>query len=105
MNGSSGLNRLLPGWGGCEAESVIVVRTQIQLTDRQARKLKQLAAARGRSMADLIRASVDVLLARPDSVDDDERRRRAIAVAGRFRSGAGDLASAHDRHLADVFRQ
>lgn len=80
-----------------------MVRTQIQLTERQARRLKQLAAARGRSMADLIRVSVDALLAEPDAIDDDVRRERAIAAAGRFRSGAGDLASAHDRHLADAF--
>lgn len=82
-----------------------MVRTQIQLTEQQARKLKQLAAARGRSMADLIRASVDAMLARPETVDDDVRRERALAAAGRFRSGVGDLASAHDRHLADAFKR
>jgi hypothetical protein len=81
-----------------------MVRTQIQLTERQARRLKKLAAAKGRSMADLIRASVDTLLAHPDALDDDLRRERALAAAGKFRSGTNDLASAHDRHLADAFR-
>ena len=82
-----------------------MVRTQIQLTERQAKRLKQLAAARGRSMADLIRESVDNLLAHPDALDRDAARQRALAAAGRFRSGAGDLATAHDRHLADAFRK
>ena len=79
-----------------------MVRTQIQLTEKQARLLKQLAAAQGRSMADLIRTSVDALLARPGAHDDDLRRTRAQRAGGRFRSGVGDLSTRHDRHLADI---
>jgi Arc/MetJ-type ribon-helix-helix transcriptional regulator len=78
-----------------------MVRTQIQLTEKQARRLKQLAAAQGRSMADLIRSSVDALLAQPEG-NDDRRRARALRAAGRFRSGVRDLSSRHDRHLAEV---
>lgn len=81
----------------------MMVRTQIQLTDKQARRLKGLAAAQGRSLADLIRSSVDALLAASEGSDDDVRRQRALAAVGRFRSGAADLATAHDRHLADAF--
>lgn len=79
-----------------------MVRTQIQLTEIQARRLKQLAAAQGRSMADLIRTMVDALLAQPDAHDHEARRVRALRAAGRFRSGVRDLSSQHDRHLADV---
>ena len=79
-----------------------MVRTQIQLTETQARRLKQLAAAQGRSMADLIRTTVDALLAQPDAHDHEARRARALRAAGRFRSGVRDLSSQHDRHLADV---
>jgi predicted transcriptional regulator len=79
-----------------------MVRTQIQLTEEQARRLKQLAAARGRSMADLIRVSVDRLLAQPDTRDDEVKRARALRAAGRFRSGVSDLSSRHDRHLSEV---
>jgi Arc/MetJ-type ribon-helix-helix transcriptional regulator len=81
---------------------VIMVRTQIQLTEAQARRLKQLAAAQGRSMADLIRTTVDALLAQPDAHDHEARRARALRAAGRFRSGVGDLSTQHDRHLAEV---
>ena len=82
-----------------------MVRTQIQLTEKQARRLKQLAAARGRSMADLIRSSVDALLAQPETQDDDARRTRALRAAGRFRSGLSDLSSQHDRHLSAILRK
>jgi hypothetical protein len=34
-----------------------------------------------------------------------ERRRRAIAAAGRFRSGAADLSSNHDRYLGEAFAE
>ncbi|MBI4886587.1 MAG: ribbon-helix-helix protein, CopG family [Acidobacteria bacterium] len=79
-----------------------MVRTQIQLTEKQARRLKQLAAARGRSMADLIRGSVDALLAQPDTHDDEVKRAHALRAAGRFRSGVRDLSSRHDRHLSEI---
>lgn len=35
--------------------------------------------------------------------DPAERRRRAIAAAGRFRSGSADLSSNHDRYLEEAF--
>jgi hypothetical protein len=34
-------------------------------------------------------------------VGESERKRRAIAVAGRFTSDAGDLSVGHDRYLGD----
>lgn len=78
-----------------------MIRTQIQLTERQATGLKRLAADRGVSMASLVRLAVDRLLAERGAASDAERRRRALAVVGRFRSGLGDLAENHDRHLAE----
>lgn len=38
-----------------------------------------------------------------DITDPEERRRRAIAAAGRFRSGIKDLSSHHDKHLGDSY--
>ena len=46
-----------------------LVRTQIQLTEEQAVKLKRMAAERGVSMAEVIRDAVDRL---PDRDDRDE---------------------------------
>jgi Arc/MetJ-type ribon-helix-helix transcriptional regulator len=39
----------------------------------------------------------------PEFTDMAELRRRAIAAAGRFRSGVADLSTAHDRYLEDGF--
>jgi hypothetical protein len=38
-----------------------------------------------------------------DFVDHEERRRRALAVAGRFRSDISDISVKHDEHLADIY--
>lgn len=80
-----------------------MVRTQIQLTDDQATALKRLAAERHESVAELIRRGVEILLRSISPVSPDERRQRAIAVAGRFRSGRTDLSTQHDRHLSEAY--
>lgn len=82
--------------------SPAMIRTQIQLTERQSSALKRFAADEGVSMASLVRLAVDRLLAERGATGGAERRRRALAVVGRFRSGLGDLAEEHDRHLADL---
>lgn len=82
-----------------------MVRTQIQLTEEQAAKLKRLAAARNRSMADLIRQGVDALLEGAAGRGRGDRMRHAAKVFGRFRSGAGDLADKHDEHFAAAVRR
>lgn len=38
-----------------------------------------------------------------DVTDLKERRRRALAVSGRFRSGLSDLSADHDRYLEDAY--
>ncbi len=38
-----------------------------------------------------------------DLTDLEERRRRALAAAGRFRSGISDLSSKHDEYLEDAY--
>jgi Ribbon-helix-helix protein, copG family len=78
-----------------------MVRTQIQLTEEQAKGLKRLAAAKKVSMAELIRQGVDAILRSDTGLDVDERRRRAIATVGRFRSGRRDISGKHDKYLAE----
>ncbi|NOR15727.1 MAG: ribbon-helix-helix protein, CopG family [Candidatus Aminicenantes bacterium] len=38
-----------------------------------------------------------------DLIDPKERRRRAIAAAGRFCSGISDISLKHDEHLEDIY--
>jgi len=81
-----------------------MVRTQIQLTEAQFEALRARAAAEGRSMADLIRASVDEALRGAPSPSRDERRRRALRAIGRFRDAPADLSRHHDKYLAQAYR-
>jgi predicted transcriptional regulator len=80
-----------------------MVRTQIQLTDEQANKLKKLAASRHLSVAELIRQAVDVMVKSGGAVDVEERRVRAFNIAGKFGSGRHNVSKEHDRYLAEAF--
>lgn len=82
-----------------------MVRTQIQLTEEQAKGLKRLAAAKKVSMAELIRQGVDAILRSDTGLDVDERCRRAIAAVGRFRSGRRDISGKHDQYHAEGMRR
>ena len=83
-----------------------MIRTQIRLTDEQARRVKRIAVERQVSMATVIREGVDLLLRSAEiAVTDDERIERAISVAGQFRSGGGDEAVQHDTHLQEAYRR
>jgi predicted transcriptional regulator len=79
-----------------------LVRTQIQLTDEQAERLRRLAAERNRSIADLVREGVDQVLERETTGSQSDRMRRAARLFGRFSSGTADLSHRHDHHFADA---
>ena len=81
-----------------------MIRTQVQLTEEQAQALRNLASARQVSVAELIRQSVDTLIRSSGEINIEERRRRAIAAAGRFHSGASDISAKHDECLAEAFQ-
>jgi hypothetical protein len=83
---------------------IAVVRTQIQLTKKQADALRRRAAQEGRSLAGLIRQSVDIYLSQSQSASKDSKFDRAIRAAGKFNSGGRDVSSNHDRYLADAYR-
>jgi len=76
-----------------------MTRTQVQLTEEQARALRNLASAHQVSVAELIRQSVGALLRSTAEIDIEERRRRAIAAAGPFHSGESEISTKHDAYL------
>ena len=82
-----------------------MVRTQIQLTETQYKLLKALSHERGISIAELIRISVDEFARRqaPAPLTAEEKRRRIMEVAGRYRSGLSDVSSNHDAYLAEDY--
>ena len=75
-----------------------MVTRQVELTDEQNEKLEQVAATKGRSVSDLIRAGVDVVLKKGDSVLLFESKR-----APRLTEKESELLLAINRGLpADV---
>ena len=82
-----------------------MIRTQIQLTEDQSTKLKELAAEYDVSTAELIRRAVDqfISVANPAQISDAEQRRRALEVVGKFASDVHDLSINHDRYLAEAY--
>ena len=81
-----------------------MLRTQIQLTEAQQHGLRQLSAATGRSISDLIREGIDRVLASATRPSRDEVIQRANQVAGQFSSGTADGSAQHDRYLAEAFK-
>lgn len=79
-----------------------VERTQISLTNEQARRLRDIARRRRTSMAALIRDAVDRAYPAPSPAN--ARWDTALAAIGGFHSGAGDIAAEHDRELGEAFR-
>jgi len=79
-----------------------MVRTQVQLTEEQARLLREMASTGRESMAALIRRAVDQFLVnrKPDRTT---LYRQAEAVVGKYEAGSGDVSLEHDRYLTEAF--
>ena len=80
-----------------------MIRTQIQLTEEQSRRLKAAAARKGISVAELIRQGIDASLEKEASPSRDELAARALNAAGRFGSSRHDVARRHDHYLGESF--
>lgn len=81
-----------------------MIRTQIQLTEEQSRRLQDEARASGRSVAEVIRRSVDRYLDQESSRKTGTLSRLSAAeVAGAFHSGSSDIAARHDDYLDEAY--
>lgn len=82
-----------------------MIRTQIQLTETQARTLKKVAMEKGTSVAEVIRRAVDNMVQRSPKVSSEERIKRALEIVGKFRSGRRDVSQKHDEYLAEAYER
>jgi hypothetical protein len=79
-----------------------MVRTQLQLTEKQAEKLRRLAKRNGISQAEVMRRMLD-REAETDTLRDwEELKRRALACAGIGHSDVTDLSTRHDDYFAET---
>jgi hypothetical protein len=79
-----------------------MLRTQIQLTEDQARKLKEISLSSNESVASLIRNAIDrfLLTGKPNRA---ARYRQALSLAGKYEAEQPDIAENHDRYLDEAF--
>ena len=77
-----------------------MVRTQIQLTETQARTIKKVARDQGTSIAEIIRRAVENMVQASPRVSSQERVRRAVEIVGKFGSGKRNVSQKHDKYLA-----
>lgn len=82
-----------------------MIRTQVQLTQDQLRRLRKLAVEEGVSVAEMVRRSVDRALGE-GTPSRRQLYERAAQLIGTFadREQATDLSSGHDRYLEDAYR-
>jgi Arc/MetJ-type ribon-helix-helix transcriptional regulator len=80
-----------------------MVRTQIQLPDEQARRLRRAAQAQGISMSEVVRRCIERGL---ESEGSAGLWQRALAAAGAFQDpdGEAQVSGRHDEYLADAYR-
>jgi hypothetical protein len=81
-----------------------VIRTQVQLTEKQSRMLNEEARRAGVSVAELVRRSVDQFLGQTGSgtgVASD--RSSMLEVVGCFDSGLSDVSTRHDHYLNQAY--
>jgi len=80
-----------------------MVQTQIELTEEQMKALEEIAQKRHIPLAELIREGVDRLLQSEGLPSSHAAlRQRALGIAGRFKSGLGDLSRRHDDYLVET---
>lgn len=80
-----------------------MIRTQIQLTERQTLRLKALASKHGIAVAELICRAIDHTVDSELLADEDEVRLRALRVVGKYTDTATDVSEEHDRYLVEAY--
>ena len=79
-----------------------MIRTQIQLTETQVSRLKELAHESNQSMAALIRKALDQFLAQRQP-ERAALHHQALSVVGRYQAARQDISLRHDRYLEEDY--
>jgi len=79
-----------------------MLRTQIQITEDQARKLKEISLSRNESVASLVRNAIDRFLV-TGKTNRAAQYRQALSLAGKYETEKPYIAVNHDRYLEEAF--
>lgn len=82
-----------------------MVRTQIQLTEKQAEALRRIAQRNNISQAEAIRRMLDREMGTEMLPDWEELKRRAREAAGTGHASVTDLSTRHDDYLAEAYAE
>ncbi len=84
-----------------------MIRTQIQLTEKQSTGIRKLAQRENISMAKVIRQAIDRWLCTYGDASTSAKRQRALSVVQEmdrtFHSGHSDISVNHDAYLAEAY--
>jgi hypothetical protein len=87
----------------CHDYTSRMIRTQIQITEEQSRRLRAMARQQGISLAEAIRRCLDrVLVSESPGLPELYAGARRCVGAFRDREGAADLSEEHDRYLGEA---
>ncbi|MBU0609737.1 MAG: ribbon-helix-helix domain-containing protein [Armatimonadetes bacterium] len=75
---------------------------QLELTEAEARELEAMAKERGVSEAELVQEALRALLRKSERA---RLKEHAKGIIGMFDSGIPDLATNHDKYLAEAYEQ
>jgi metal-responsive CopG/Arc/MetJ family transcriptional regulator len=81
-----------------------MIRTQVQFTEEQYKKLKEMSQSNHKSLSAIIRQAVDQLLL-TRKPDRSALYRHAGAVVGKYNADKTDIAVKHDQYLVEAFGQ
>ena len=82
-----------------------MLRTQVQFTEEQYRRIRLLAQRRGVSISQVVRESVERHL-ETETFDAEALYSKVAEVVGKYddQEGRDDLASNHDDYLDEAYR-
>jgi hypothetical protein len=80
-----------------------MVRTQIQLTEEQAEKLREIAMKNRESIASLIRGAIDQFLL-SSKTDKASLYVQASSVIGKYKADKRDISVEHDKYLDEDYK-
>jgi hypothetical protein len=79
-----------------------MIRTQIQLTEDQVQKLREISLSSNESVASLIRNAIDRFLA-TGKPNRKAQYRQAMSLSGKYKTEQPDISVKHDRYLEEDF--